>query len=73
MAHCRRCGRTTRLTAKKFVCRRCPPITGDDIKAAWQKCQDLWEAAGKPLPCHEENYMTARAEYSRLLGRGYVA
>ena len=37
------------------------------LKAAWQKCEDAWQAAGAYYPCHEENYMKAREEYAALL------
>lgn len=42
-------------------------ITAKQIKEAWQKCEDAWQAAGAPLPCLEENYMKARKEYASIL------
>lgn len=43
--------------------------TSEQVKAAWQKCEDAWQAAGAPSPCYEENYMKAREEYAELLKR----
>jgi hypothetical protein len=33
-----------------------------EVEAAWQKAQTAWEAAGKPIPCHDPAYMAARIE-----------
>lgn len=42
-------------------------VTAEQLKAAWQKCEDAWRAAGATAPCHEDRYMKARKEYAELL------
>lgn len=42
-------------------------VTSEQLKAAWQKCEDLWQAAGATVPCYEDQYMKAREEYAALL------
>jgi hypothetical protein len=32
----------------------------DLVQIAWQKAQDAWVAAGKPVPCYDAEYMKAR-------------
>lgn len=41
-------------------------FTSEQLQAAWQKCEDLWQAAGAHSPCYEENYMKAREELAAL-------
>lgn len=43
--------------------------TSEQLRAAWQKCDDAWKAVGAYTPCYEENYMKAREEYAALLKR----
>ena len=40
--------------------------SSEQIKAAWQKCEDAWQAAGAIAPCYEEKYMKAREELAAL-------
>ena len=41
-------------------------VTAEQLKAAWQKCEDAWQAVGTPVPCYEENYMAARKKFHEL-------
>jgi len=59
MAYCGRCGRTSKLTGNRFICRHCRK---DPVKVAWEKAQIAWVEAGSPVPCLTPKYMAARAE-----------
>lgn len=48
-------------------------LTAEQLKAAWQKCEDAWQAAGATIPCYEENYMKAREEYAALRKKAKLA
>ncbi len=48
-------------------------VTAEQLKAAWQKCEDAWQAVGAYAPCYEANYMNAREEYDALLKRARLA
>ena len=41
----------------------------DEVKAAWQRAQAAWEAAGKQTPCYDPAYLAAREELARAWER----
>lgn len=50
---------------RRVVCKACSDVT--EFELAWKKCNDLWEAAGKPLPYLAPEYLKAREEFASLI------
>lgn len=39
---------------------------------AWQRCQSIWEAHGRPVPCWAPDYLTARYDLALVKYRAHA-